>query len=448
MEKQLPKIALIGRPNVGKSALFNRIAKKRIAVVHEEEGVTRDRLYASCECFGKEFELIDTGGIDFKGEIPFYEEVRLQAEIAITEADVIILVVDGTVGVTPQDEEVVKSLREAKKPILLAVNKIDTKERQNLLLDFYQLGLGEPLAVSATQGYKVAELLETALSHCEERFEEEIKSIKIALIGRPNVGKSTFLNALIGENRSIVSDIAGTTRDSIDAHIEYEGEHYTLIDTAGIRRKFKEKAVVEKFAAMRTASAISRADICVLMLDAEEGLSAQDKKIANEIEAQGKGCVILFNKWDKVKGIRMEHCAQVLAKDASFLAHCPTLFISALNGRNTQKIFEICKRVYHEMRRRITTGQLNKFVEKTMQLYHPPMIKGKRLRIYYLTQVRVDPPRFVLFVNHKNLMLETYRRYLLNAFRKTYAFEGCPVLLELRARSQRDDISTYVASKS
>ncbi|HPE85146.1 MAG TPA: ribosome biogenesis GTPase Der, partial [Chlamydiales bacterium] len=277
--------------------------------------------------------------------------------------------------------------------------------------------------------------------------EAEDEGIKVAFVGRPNVGKSTLLNYVLGEERTIASAIAGTTRDSIDAKIEIDGQLFTLIDTAGIRRKPKEKEVVEKFAAMRTETAIERADICVLLIDSEEGMSMQDKHIANAIEEAGKGCIIFFNKWDKVKGYRMEHCEKAIKDDASFLAHCPMLFASALTGRNTEKLFDTIKLVYEHLQKRITTGQLNKFVERTLQAYSPPMIKGKRLRIYYLTQVKTQPPHFVLFVNNHELMLETYRKYLLNAFRKEFGFSGCPVNFGLRRHAQREDISRYVASR-
>ena len=446
MSKKSPKIAIVGRPNVGKSAFFNRIAGKRIAVVHEEEGVTRDRLYARCECFGKYFDLIDTGGMNFDGALAFEEEVRIQAALAADEADVILFVVDGVSGLTPQDEEVWKLLREQKKPILVAVNKIDSAERENLIHDFHQFG--EPHPVSAAQGYKVAELLEKALDLCPQVLEEEVSdSIKVALIGRPNVGKSTLLNQLLSDERSIVSDIAGTTRDSIDAHLQIDGQNYTLIDTAGIKRKPKEASAVEKFAAMRTQTAIERADICVLLLDSNEGLSVQDKRIANQIEEAGKGCILLFNKWDQIKGYRMEHCKQLICQENTFLAHCPILFASALTGRNTDKLFSLVKTTSEHLKQRITTGQLNKFVERALQAYSPPMIQGKRLRIYYLTQVKTNPPHFILFVNHTKLMLDTYQKYLVNAFRKAFTFSGCPLKFNLRQRSQREDISAYVSNR-
>lgn len=429
------KIAIVGRPNVGKSALFNRICKKRISIVDEREGVTRDRLYANAECFGKTFEIIDTGGIDPRSKVPFQEEIRRQAEIAIEEADSIIMVVDSKVGVTAMDEEVSKILLRTQKPVCLAVNKVDDFSKQDLIYPFYSLGISQIVAVSASQGFHIAELLEVALADVADVVEKDKnEGIKVAIIGRPNAGKSTLMNYLLQEERCVVSPIAGTTRDSIDAYID----GVTLIDTAGIRRKKKEGEVVEKFAAIRTQKAIERADVCVLMLDAETGMSSEDKKIASAIEEQGKGCILLFNKWDLVKGYRMEHCLNSHLIETSFLNHCPTLFISALEGRNVEKLFPLVKEVYENLTKRVTTGQLNKFLEISMQKYHPPMIQGKRLRVYYMAQVDISPPRFVLFVNDPRRMTETYKKYLINQFREVYAFTGVPLTFTLRGKKGKD----------
>lgn len=431
-----PKIALVGRPNVGKSALFNRICKKKISIVDDVEGVTRDRLYAKTDVFGKPIEVIDTGGIGPGSELPFQEEVTRQTEIAIEEADSLIMVVDGTGGVTVWDEYVARLLLRQEKPLCLAVNKMDDFARKEMIYEFYSLGISNIVAVSAEQGFQIAELLEKALEEVpsiEESEEEE--SIKVAIIGRPNVGKSTLLNYLLQEQRSVVSPVAGTTRDSIDATLEVEGTRFTLIDTAGIRRKKAEHEVVDKFAAIRTERAIERADICLLMLDAEEGVTAQDKRIASHIEEQGKGCILLFNKWDLVKGYRMEHCLKSLHHELPFLQYCPTLFISAHSGRNLTVIFSKIKEVAEQLNRRITTGQLNKFLEKAMQKVHPPMLQGKRLRVYYMAQVDVHPPRFVLFVNIPDLMVESYKQYLINQFRETYGFAGTPLIFALKGKS-------------
>jgi GTP-binding protein len=434
------KIALVGRPNVGKSALFNRIAGHRKAIVDDREGTTRDRLYGNTELFGTPFTVIDTGGIDTRSGVPFAEEIRRQAEIAIEEADSIVMVVDGVAGFTGLDESVARILRKSKKPICLAVNKIDDLDKALLVHEFHKLGIPKMVAVSATQGYQIAELLEAALEECKvpEQEEEHTGKIKVAIIGRPNVGKSTLLNKLIDEERSVVSPIAGTTRDAIDVDIEYEGETITLIDTAGIRRKGAEHDAVDKFAAIRTQKAIERADICLLMLDSVEGLTAQEKKIASMVEAEGKACILLFNKWDLVKGYRMEHCDLALQDEASFLNHCPRLFISSMHGRNLAKIMPAIREVFAQRDIRITTGQLNKFLEKAIQKVHPAMIKGKRLRIYYMAQVETAPPTFILFANYPKLMLKSYERYLMSEFRKTYPFTGNPLRFFLKARSRAE----------
>lgn len=430
----LPKIALVGRPNVGKSALFNRICQKRLSIVDEEEGITRDRLYAKAELFGRSFLLIDTGGIDFAGKLPYAELVRAQAEVAIREADAIVLVVDGQVGLTVFDEEMARVLRRIKKPVFVAVNKMDRRSAE--IAPFYALGIEKIFAVSALQGHQIAELLEEALGEIPEKEELEVPegAIRVAIVGRPNVGKSTLLNRLLHEERSIVSPIAGTTRDAIDILVEEEGQHYLLIDTAGIRRKKGEKEVVDKFAAIRTEEAIERADVCLLVLDSMEGFTTQEKRIAREIEARGKSCLLVFNKWDLVKNFRMEHALRGVRETTPFLAHCPVLFISALEERNLEKIFPNVKQIYIDRQQRIPTGALNKFVELSLQKYHPPLIIGKRLRIYYLTQVEAAPPKFVLFVNRPNLMTGSYRKYLINQLRKSFPFSGTPVLFELRGK--------------
>ncbi len=436
------KLALVGRPNVGKSALFNRICKKRIAIVDEAEGVTRDRLYADADFFGRPFEVIDTGGIHPQSEVPFQEEIRRQAEIAIEEADVIVMVVDATIGVTVLDEFVARLLLRKSKPVVLAVNKIDDLSKMDLVYPFYSLGISRVVGVSATHNFQVAELLEETFTGVllPEEKTEEANAIRIAIVGRPNVGKSTIVNYLLNEERCVVSPIAGTTRDSIDIDIQVGEDRYTLIDTAGIRRKKAEHDAVDKFAAVRTERALERADVCVLVVDAQRGMTIQERRIAREIEAQGKGCILLFNKWDLVKGFRMEHCRKSFEIDVPFLNHCPMLFVSGLTGRNLDTLFKSVKEVYEQQNRRITTGQLNKFVEKVIQKYHPPMLEGgKRLRIYYLAQVDVQPPRFVLFVNNPQLMLDTYKKYLINQFRETYGFLGAPIQFFLKGRNAKED---------
>lgn len=436
--KKLPKLAIVGRPNVGKSALFNKLCGKRVSIVDEAEGITRDRVYATGDFFGKPFELIDTAGLDHTSKEDFNELMIQQTLIAIEEADTLILVVDGTAGLNPLDTEVARLLLRTKKPVCLAVNKIDDPSNLDRLYEFYALGITKILPISCMHAYNMAELLEMAFKEIDFDLGDAPKKegISVAIVGRPNVGKSTLTNYLLDEQRCIVSPIAGTTRDAIDVDVVHEGKKYTFIDTAGIRRKSAEKEVVDKFAHIRTLNAIARADVCVLLIDAETGLSAQEKRIAQMMEEEGKACVIALNKWDKVKGYRMEHCLKALQIDASFLAHCPTLFMSALEGRNVEKIFSLIDKAYAATNQRITTGQLNKFIEKTMQKYHPPMIQGKRLRIYYMAQVSVAPPRFVVFVNKPELMAASYKKYLINAFRETFDFEGCPLEFLLRGKNQ------------
>lgn len=444
------KLALVGRPNVGKSALFNRICKKRIAIVDEAEGVTRDRLYSDANFFGRPFEVIDTGGINPQSEMPFQEEIRRQAEIAIEEADVIVMVVDATVGITALDEFMARLLLRTGKSIVLAANKVDDLSKMDLIYPFYSLGIGKIVAVSATQNFQIAELLEAAFQDLHLCDEEAVKNdtVRVAIVGRPNVGKSTIVNYLLDEERCVVSPVAGTTRDSIDVDVLDGDNRFTLIDTAGIRRKTAEHDVVEKFAAVRTQRALERADICVLVVDAERGMTTQEKRIAFEIESLGKGCIVLFNKWDLVKGFRMEHCRKSFEIDTPFLNHCPLLFVSGKTGRNLEGLFKTVKEVHEQQNRRVTTGQLNKFVEKVVQKYHPPMLDGKRLRIFYLAQVDVHPPRFVLFVNNPKLMVETYKKYLINQFRETYGFLGAPIQFFLKGRNSKEEKTEQPAPAS
>ncbi len=458
----LPKIAIVGRPNVGKSALFNRICQKRLSIVDEAEGITRDRLYAQADLFGRSFLLIDTGGIDLSGKIPFAEEVKRQAEVAIEEADTILFVVDGQVGPTSLDEELARRLRKGKKPVIVTVNKIDQWGEESQVARFQRLGIPQVMGISAMQGHQIAELLEAALnsigtwtgialkvqekddrkavhiSHDNYDIEQEVPVladvIKVAIVGRPNVGKSTLLNQLLSEQRSVVSPIAGTTRDAIDVGFEKDGQKYLLIDTAGIRRKKSEKEVVDKFAAIRTEEAVERADVCLLVLDAFEGFTTQERRIAAEIEEKGKSCILVFNKWDLIQNLRMEHALRGVREAAPFLAHCPALFIEALTKRNLDKIFPLAREVYEQRFLRLTTGVLNKFIESCLQKYHPPLIWGKRLRIYYLTQAESNPPKFVLFVNKPDLMTETYKKFLINQLRRAFPFTGCPLFFELRGK--------------
>lgn len=432
------KIALVGRPNVGKSALFNRIIKKRLSIVEDIEGITRDRLYAKAELFGKTFEVIDTGGLSQDKNAPFHEEIQKQTRYALEEADSVIFVIDGRIGVTALDEEVAKMLLRTKKPVCLAVNKIDNLENFQAF-PYYGLGIEKIIPVSAMQGNHIVELLDEALLTYDEKLhiEKEEPAIKVAIIGRPNVGKSTLLNQVLGDHRAAVSNIAGTTRDSIDAPVTIDDTNYVLIDTAGIRKKKSEKEVVDKFAFIRTENAIERADICLLMFDGSVGLSVEEKRILQTIEEAGKGCILLANKWDLVKSVRMEHCRTNLHIDCPFSENLPLLFISAKNGRNVSQIFTEVKKLYDAQNRAITTADLNKFMEKTLQKVHPPMIQGKRLRIYYLTQISKAPLIFKFFVNKKELLPLSYRKYIINQFREHFAIQGCPIIFKIQSKIDR-----------
>lgn len=431
-------VALVGRPNVGKSALFNRITGKRKAIVEDVEGVTRDRLYETVDIFGHSIRFVDTGGIDNQNTIAFCKEIRMQAEIAIKEADALILVVDGTVGITVADEEIAKKLIRQDKPVFVAVNKVDSESQEGLGGEFYSLGFSHIFPVSAIHGIGVADLLEAVMQGAGDIEEQEEGLPKIAVIGRPNVGKSTLMNYLLNEERCVVSDIPGTTRDAID--IEMGG--CIFIDTAGIRKKKAEKESVEKYAAIRSEDAIERCDVCILMIDAREGLTSHEKLVLSTIEEKGKGCIIFLNKWDAVQEMRMEHAEMALREAHPFITHMPIIIGSAKTGRNVDKLFPYIFEVYENMTKRITTGQLNAFIEKAVQLNHPPAIQGKRLRIYYLTQVSISPPHFVLFVNDKDLFVESYRRYLLNQFRLEYHYTGCPIRFRVKDKNKKKKLLT------
>ncbi len=433
------KLAIVGRPNVGKSALFNHICKRRIAIIDEAEGTTRDRLYALSERYHFPFQVIDTGGVDPAADDRFQKGIRSQTESAIQEADSLILVVDSRVGITERDFLLAQFLLKTGKPLVLAVNKIDTYDHDPLIHQFYKLGIQKMVGISALQGHNIEELVIAAWEHLSEIPQEPPvpPGIKISLIGRPNVGKSTLLNSLVNEERCLVSDVPGTTRDSVDVAFTFQGTPYVLIDTAGIRRKKAEHERVDHFAGIRRERAISRSDVVLLMLDVREGLTSQEKIIARMIEAEGKGCIVLVNKWDLVKGFRMEHCLEGIRRQSAFLAHCPLLFISALTTRNLSKIFAEVDKVYQASQTRITTHLLNKCIERAIQMTHPPMITGKRLRIYYLTQVGVHPPHFVLFVNDPELMTEGYKKYLIHQLREQFGFPGTPLLFSVRGKGER-----------
>ncbi|MFZ0565341.1 MAG: ribosome biogenesis GTPase Der [Chlamydiales bacterium] len=434
------KLAIVGRPNVGKSALFNRICNKRMAIVDQEEGITRDRLYSEAEIFGVPFKVIDTGGLDSASSDPFKEAISVQTEIAIAEADALIMVVDAQVGLTQPDQALAQMLHQKGKPIVLAINKIDEPSHDMLTHGFYPLGISKMIGISALHNYQIAELLQAAIDFIPQTAtsaDSQENPIKVSIIGRPNVGKSTLVNALLEKERCVVSELAGTTRDSVENVFSVNQQDYLLIDTAGIRRKKSERAPVEKFAAIRTEKTIERSDICILLLDATQGITEQEKRIAKQIEKAGKGCVIVMNKWDLVSGCPVEPCLRAIREQNPFLKHCPVLFISAKTGRNLKKIFSEIDRVYAASKTKISTPQLNTFIQKSMQLNHPPMLGGKRLRIYYMTQLASQPPHFILFVNKTTLMSESYKKYLINQFRDHYHFPGTPLKFSLRSKEPK-----------
>lgn len=431
------KIAIVGRPNVGKSALFNALCGQRLSIVDEAEGVTRDRIYCIHTWKGFLLELIDTGGIDPRSKVGYQEQIRRQAETAIEEADVIVLVVDGSIGIEPVDREVAQLLHRRGKTLICAVNKIDSNHQDPLTAEFAKLGIEQLVGVSALHRRNLDALLMAAIGDRPRPTSiEREREPRITIVGRPNVGKSTLTNLLCGEDRCLVAEEVGTTRDAIDVPIEIEGKKYILVDTAGVRRKGSEREVVDKCASLRTEAAIESSDLCLLMLDARTGISAQEKRLAQRIEDLGKTCVVLLNKWDLVTGFRMEHCLKSIRQEASFLKHCPILCISAAVGRNIQMMWHEIDRVLAASQQRITTGQLNRFLERALIKRSPPMIQGKRLKVYYLTQVGIEPPRFVLFVNHPRYMADSYRKYLVNQLREAFGFPGCPLFFSLRKRGE------------
>lgn len=452
----LPIVALVGRPNVGKSTLFNRIAGRRLAIVEDLPGTTRDRLYADAEWTAKPFTLVDTGGIELvegldrdvqrdtqplsTGSASFRREIREQAEIAIQEADVVVFLVDAKEGITSGDLEVAEVLRRSTKPVVVAANKADNQERRLAAVEFYELGLGEPFAISALHGTGVGDLLDAVVEDLPAQEEpEEEHLLKIAIVGRPNVGKSSLLNALLGEERAIVSEIPGTTRDSIDTRVIVQGEPIVLIDTAGIRRRGHIEPGVEKYSVMRTLRAVQRADVVLLLLDATQGVTAQDAHVAGYILEEWKSIVVVVNKWDLVEkdSYTMHAFTQRIRSELKFLDYVPVIFISAKTGQRVGKVIPLAQKVYAERTQRIPTADLNRLVQEAVVQHQPPSKTGKRLKFLYATQAEVAPPTFVLFVNDADLVHFTYERYLENRIRQRYPFEGTPIKLTFRSRSDR-----------
>ena len=436
-------VAVVGRPIVGKSTLFNVIAGKQISIVKDTPGVTRDRIYADCEWLNHPFTLVDTGGIEPDSRDVLLSQMRSQAELAIETADVILFVVDVRSGVTDADYAVAELLRKSHKPIVLCVNKVDSFQKLgNEIYEFYQLGLGDPFGVSSVNQLGLGDLLDELLKHFPKGLEEEAEDdrIRVALIGKPNVGKSSMINKLLGENRVIVSEIAGTTRDAIDTEIIHDGERYIFIDTAGLRRKGRVTDEIERYSVIRTVSAVDRADICVVLIDAIEGITEQDVHIAGIAHESGKGVIIAVNKWDAVEkdDRTMQDFTKKLREKLSYMDYAEYLFLSAKTGQRLTKLFPLIDMVHQNQMLRVKTGLLNEIMMKAAAMKQPPSDKGKRLRLFYITQVSVRPPSFVIFVNDRELMHFSYTRYLENRIREAFGFRGTPLRFIIRERGEKE----------
>lgn len=435
-----PLVAIVGRPNVGKSTFFNRIVGQRISIVEDTPGVTRDRLYADAEWCGHSFTLIDTGGIEIKSEDVMWSHIRAQAQIAVETADVIVFMLDGKTGLTHEDYEVAAYLRKSRKPILLVVNKLDNNE-QHLLYDFYELGLGEPIGISAGQAKGLGDVLDEIVKLTGKyETEEKEEALKIAVVGKPNAGKSSLVNKLLGYDRVIVSDIAGTTRDAIDTRIKIGDKEYILIDTAGIRRKRSVEEDLEQYSVMRSLGAVRRADVCLIVIDSSEELSEQDVKIAGYVHEQGKPSVVVMNKWDVVEKdtYTIEKYNRKLKEELKFMDYFIPTYVSAKTGKRVDNLIKLAERAYENASRRVSTGLLNDVLREAILTNEPPSKNGKRLKIYYVTEVSANPPTFVIFVNDDTLMHFSYRRYLENALRRSFDFEGTPIRLIIRNKNEKD----------
>lgn len=439
MSRKIKTIAVVGRPNVGKSTLVNRILGARKSIVDDMPGVTRDRIYFDAEWLGREFMLIDTGGIITNDEDEFVNNIFLQARVAIDEADTILFIVDGKSGLSPYDKEIANLLRSREEEVILVVNKIDSMSEIGNISEFYALGLGEPHAVSALHGSgNVGDLLDEITLDIKAKDEkEDDATVKIAIVGKPNAGKSSILNKLLNKERAIVSDVSGTTRDSINSKIKVDGQEYILIDTAGIRKRSKVDYGVEAFAVDRAIRSIREADVALLVIDATEGLTDQDKKIAQTIEEAGCGIILAINKWDLLTNVQTHHFEKDLEKEAPFLNYAAKLFISAKSGQRLEKIFPEAQMVANERAKRISTGLLNKVVNEAMDLNPPSSVKGKRLKVYYTTQVKSKPPTFVLFINNLDLIRESYKKYLIKKLREAFGFFGSPIRISFRQKGEK-----------
>jgi len=431
-------VAIVGRPNVGKSTLFNYLVGQRISIVEDSPGVTRDRIYADVEWLGKRFTLIDTGGITFGGEDTLFHQMRYQAELAVEAADLIIFMVDGRQGVTTADREVGQLLRNTKKPVLLVVNKLDVPNLFPHAIDFFTLGLGDPLPISAANGLNLGDFLDAIVSALppEEETVYGTDVVKIAVMGRPNVGKSSLVNSILGENRVIVSDIPGTTRDAIDTYFERNNHKYVIIDTAGLRRKSKVREDLERYSVVRSLRAVDKANICLMVVDATEGILEQDKKIIGYAHERGKGLIYVVNKWDLIEkdDKTADRFAKNLKAELLFADYAPVIFVSAKTGQRVQKILELVNAVRVEQRKRVTTSALMELILESTLVTPPPSERGKRLKIGFVTQTSVEPPTFLLFVNDPELLHFSYKRFLENRLRAVYPFVGTPIVLTAKKK--------------
>ena len=438
-----PLVAIVGRPNVGKSMLFNRLVGQRLSIVEDTPGVTRDRLYAECEWCGRKFDIVDTGGIEPMTDSEILLFMREQAQIAINAADVIVLVTDIRTGVTAADKDVANMLLRSRKPVVLAVNKADSTGAEDpALYEFYSLGLGDPIAVSAVHGHGTGDLLDECVRYFPEAEEEDEEPdyVKVAVIGKPNVGKSSLINRILGEKRLIVSNVAGTTRDAVDTLFENENGKFMFIDTAGIRRKSKVDERIEKFSVMRAQLAIERADVCLIMIDARDGVTEQDTKIAGLAHEAGKASIIVVNKWDLVdkETGTMEKMRKDIMCDLSFMSYAPIVFISAMTGQRTDRLFELINFANDQSHMRITTGMLNNVLADAQARVQPPTDKGRRLKIYYMTQTGICPPNFVIFCNSRELFHFSYQRYIENQIRAVFGLEGTPIRIVIRQKGEKE----------
>ena len=436
-----PIVAIVGRPNVGKSTLFNRIVGDRVSIVDDTPGVTRDRIYRDSEWLKYKFTLIDTGGIEFKTNDDMFKNMRIQTELAIETADVIIFIVDGKTGLVDGDREVARMLRKSKKDIILVVNKIDSKKDEMNLYEFYEFGLGEPIPISSTQSLGLGDMLDEVVKYFDvvEEENEEDDIIKIAVVGKPNVGKSSLINKILGQTRSIVSDVAGTTRDSIDTYFENETEKFILIDTAGLRKKSKIKENVEHYSVIRSLYSIDRCDVCILVIDATQGVTEQDEKILGYAHERNKAILIVVNKWDMINkdNNTYNEFKKNIQNSLSFVTYAPYLFISALTGQRVQNVLKVAKKCYENYSRRIPTGILNEIIGRATMIKEPPIVGLKRLKIYYCTQVDIKPPKFIFFINDESTLHFSYTRYLHNQIRESFDFEGTGIDIQYKERKEK-----------